>query len=77
MFQKHVPETSETTAASEPFSVYKNAASAGLEGNNTEQPINQHTKQGNEEYQSISYKPNQPRNIVFPLRHFDKNVFLI
>ena len=68
----HVPETSETTAASEPSSVYKNPASPGLEGNDNEQPIEQHTSQENGERQSISNKPNQPRNIIFLLRHFGK-----
>ena len=68
----HVSGTSETPAASEPSSVYKNPASAGLEENNIEQAIEQNTSQGNEERQSISNKPNQPRNIIFPLRHFGK-----
>ena len=45
----HVPETSETPAASEPSSVYKNPALTDLEENNIEQPIEQHTSQGNEE----------------------------
>ena len=43
---------------------------AGLEENNIEQPIKQHTSQENEEPQSIRNKPNQPRSIIFPLRHF-------
>ena len=63
----HVPQTGETTAASEPSSVYKNPASAGLEGSNIEKVIEQHTSQGNEERQSISDKQNLPRNIIFPL----------
>ena len=63
----HVPEISETAAASEPSSVYKNPALIGLEGNNIEQPIEQDTSQGNEERQSISNKPNQTRNTIFPL----------
>ena len=45
----HVPEASETPAVSEPSFVYKNPPSAGLEENNIEQPIEQHTSQGNEE----------------------------
>ena len=68
----HVPETSETPAALEPSSVYKNLASTGLEKSNIEQPIAEDTSQGNEERQSIPNKPNQPRNIIFPLRHFGK-----
>ena len=63
----HVLETSETPAASESSSVYKNPVSVGLEENNIEQPIKQHTSQGNEERQSIPNKPNQPRNITFSL----------
>ena len=66
----HVPETSETPAASELSSIYKYPASTGLEENNTEHPIEQHTSQGNEEHQSIPNKPNQPRSIIFLLRHF-------
>ena len=54
----HVPETSETTGASELSSVYKNPALAGSEENNIEQPIEQHTSQRNEERQSIPDKPN-------------------
>ena len=68
----HVPETSETPAASEPLSVYKNPALAVLEENNLEQPIEWHTSQRNEERQSISNKRNQARNIIFPWRHFGK-----
>ena len=45
----HLPETSETPAASGPSSVYKNPALTNLEENNIEQPIEQHTSQGNEE----------------------------
>ena len=37
-----------------------------------EQSIEQHISQGNEERQSIPNKSNQPRNTVFPLRHFGK-----
>ena len=61
----YVPETSETPAASEPSSVYKNPAPAGLEENSIEQPIEQDTPQGNEERQLIPNKPNQSRNIIF------------
>ena len=43
----HLPETSETPAASGPSSVYKNPALTNLEENNIEQPIEQHTSQGN------------------------------
>ena len=53
----HVPETSETPAASEPSSVYKTLAWTGLEENNIEQPIEQHTSQENKERQSIPNKP--------------------
>ena len=68
----HVAETSETPVALKPSSVYKNPASASLEESNIEQPIEQDTSQENEEYQSIPNKPNQPGNIIFPLRHFGK-----
>ena len=68
--QDDVPETSETPAASEPSSVYRNPASAGLEENNIEQAIEQHTSQGNEERQSIPNKPNRPKDVISPLRHF-------
>ena len=68
----HVPETSETPAASEPSSVYKNPVLTGLEENNIEQAIERHTSQRTEERQSIPNKPNQPRNIIFLLRHFGK-----
>ena len=68
----HVPETRETPAASEPSSLYKNPAPAGLEENSIEQPIEQDTSQGNEERQLTPNKPNQPRNTIFPLRYFVK-----
>ena len=68
----HVPETSKTPAASGPSSVYKNLALAGLEENNIEQPVEQHTLQGNEERQSIPYKPNQPRDNNFSMAAFWK-----
>ena len=68
----HVPEISEAPAASEPSSVYKNPALTGLEENNIEQAIERHTSQRTEERQSIPNKPNQPRNIIFLLRHFGK-----
>ena len=74
----HVPESSETPAAVKPSSVYKNPVSTGLEENNIEQPIEQHTSQGNKERQLIPNKPSQSRNMVFPLRHFgNQNVLLI
>ena len=68
----HVQETSKTPAASEASFVYNNLASAGLEENMIEQPIEQHTSQGKEERQWIPNKPNKPRNIIFPLRNFAK-----
>ena len=53
---------------------YIHPASTGLEENNIEQPIEQNTSQGNEERQLSPNKPNQSRNIIFPLRHFGKQI---
>ena len=53
---------------------YIHPALAGLEENNIEQPIEQNTSQENEERQLIPNKPNQSRNIIFPLWHFGKQI---
>ena len=68
MFQKLV----KLQQLQNPSSVYKTLAWTGLEENNIEQPIEQHTSQENKERQSIPNKPSQPRNIIFTLRPFGK-----